>query len=582
MKNIIRILVFVVATCLFTLQAVSCGGVTNSSSGSSGGDIFDGREYVGIIAPDKFLRAEGDRLVDEKGNAVTLRGVNAGGLGVIEKWMTGFAPNSSDGRLTDHYLITKEYISRFGMDGAKELWEEYRKNWWNETDFKNCADMGMNVVRLPFTYMNVDFNAIVDFEYGGTNYDFTFLENFVDSAAKYGLYTILDMHGSYGSQNGKDHSGQVKRESDIDFYSNPLMRELTIDLWKAIARRFKGNQAVAGYDILNEPAETINNTQTTTKRHWDFFDEVYRGIREVDPDHVIIFESCWEGRNMPSPDTYGWTNCVYSFHHYTGETGNAEAHCANFTERIKEISSRNFGVPVYMGEFTCYNRLDSWNYTLSLLDSLGWSWTTWTYKIWGTSPWGIYQIRLDNNMKVNARDDSFLTIKEKFAILKTSFSAQMSMVDGVSVYDIIKTHCHTETAEKVEFESDNYKIKELKTGKFLKAGEILMGTAFYAEFGDIGTAIAIASHSPSFPSLTLSFTINDNTNYLAVNEYSESNEAAFMRNADPGFLPVKGKNGCFLLSLGTYKFLRYDSAANRIYADASSTADACAFSFDKV
>ncbi|MBP5242139.1 MAG: cellulase family glycosylhydrolase, partial [Clostridia bacterium] len=157
-------------------------------------------------------------MKNARGEEVTLRGVNAGGLGVVELWMNGFQYGGGDDGIycQDHYTLTQEFLSRFGEEKTKELWLAYQQNWWSDDDFKNCADMGMNVIRLPFTYMNVDFDAVTNFENAGKNYDFTMLDDFIDGAASHGLYVILDLHGAYGSQNGKDHSGQSKAANEVD------------------------------------------------------------------------------------------------------------------------------------------------------------------------------------------------------------------------------------------------------------------------------------------------------------------------------------------------------------------------------
>lgn len=144
----------------------------------------------------------------------------------------------------------------------------------------------MNVIILPFTYMSVD-TEYCNVENNNQKYNFSILDNFIARAKQYGLYTILDLHGAYGSQNGHDHSGESK--DNVDFYSNSENKDKTKDLWKTLANHYKGNPSVAGYDILNEPGE---KSQSTTEIHWNYFNELYQEIRKIDNDHIIIFESC--------------------------------------------------------------------------------------------------------------------------------------------------------------------------------------------------------------------------------------------------------------------------------------------------
>jgi aryl-phospho-beta-D-glucosidase BglC (GH1 family) len=164
----------------------------------------------GLISEDMFLVAEGESLKTLGGQEITLRGVNLGGLFVTENWMNSIfkETRNEEGRRVRIYdkLISETFIKRFGEDGAKALWEEYRSNYISDEDFKLMKDMGINVIRLPITYMTVDFDAITDYKNAG-DYDFSLVDAIIEKAASYGIYTILDLHGAYGSQNGADHSG---------------------------------------------------------------------------------------------------------------------------------------------------------------------------------------------------------------------------------------------------------------------------------------------------------------------------------------------------------------------------------------
>lgn len=394
----------------------------------------DEKPDCGKFDGNDFLKTDGKAVKNQNGETLYLRGVNAGGLFVTEHWMTGFEGGKTDS--DDYKSLTKNFIERFGAAKTQELWAEYRANWWTDVDFQNCVDMGMSVIRLPFTYMNVDFAAVTDYENAGKEYDFSALDEFVTKAAEYGLYTILDLHGAYGSQNGQDHSGEsFETKEEVDFYSNEKKQTLTMNLWRALSLHYKDNPAVAGYDILNEPGEKgglINET------HWNVFDKIYDVIRATGDEHIVIFESCWDGWNLPQPTQYGWENCIYSFHHYIDDTLSDEAHIVNWQNKFTEIENRRFDLPLQMGEFTAYNSTEKWDRTLGLLNDRDWHWTSWTYKVWGSMSWGIFNV---NGSKVDPVNDSYNDILQKFKNLKTEAAVKYTFSDsGESLFNILKEH----------------------------------------------------------------------------------------------------------------------------------------------
>lgn len=437
MKNIF---IKAVAAILACAAVAACGCADSGNAGNAGNTGNTGNTGGGGDLP--MVTTDGEKLVDEHGDEVILRGINAGGLFVTEHWMTGF--NKSNPK-NDYLSLSRTFISRFGEEDTKRLWQTYRQNWWSDADFENCAEMGINVIRLPFTYMNVDFAAITDLENAGQSYDFSALDEFVEAAAEHGIYTILDLHGAYGSQNGQDHSGQIfDTPGEVTFYENEQLISLTVKLWGALAEHFRTNSNVIGYDILNEPGEKAGLTE---KRHWDCFDRIYDAIRATGDRHIVIFESCWDGANLPQPSEYGWETCIYSFHHYSGDNISYEQFCESWDSKIAEIESWDFGVPLYMGEFTAYGKEARWwDYALSLLNEHGWHWTSWTYKVWGSMAWGVVNVPNDGAYKVNPDDDEYEDILAKFEHLDTSGCVRYTFSDGRTLFDIISTYSDGTTA----------------------------------------------------------------------------------------------------------------------------------------
>lgn len=59
---------------------------------------------------------------------------------------------------------------------------------------------------------------------------------------------------------------------------------------------------------------------------------------------------------------------------------------------------RDYEVPTFIGEFTCFEDRQQWAETLALMDQRNYSWTIWNYKStvtgWWTTSWGVYTCQL--------------------------------------------------------------------------------------------------------------------------------------------------------------------------------------------
>ena len=152
-------------------------------------------EAASALGSGDFLKTNGTQIKKNYGNGDTvyLRGTNAGGWLVQEDWMN--PTNASDQRTMMNTLA-----NRFGASTRDQLVATYEDNYWTTQDFNNCAAMGMSVIRLPFTYMNLcEDNGNLK------SNAFDRLDWFVSNCSSRGIYVILDMHGAFGSQNGMDH-----------------------------------------------------------------------------------------------------------------------------------------------------------------------------------------------------------------------------------------------------------------------------------------------------------------------------------------------------------------------------------------
>lgn len=97
-----------------------------------------------------FVKTDGAKIIDEKGNAIGLYGTNLGGWLVQESWLVPTDIEKEYGQID----MMIELANRFGEDGMQELLDVYEGNWVSEIDFQRIKALGLNCVRIPFTYLN--------------------------------------------------------------------------------------------------------------------------------------------------------------------------------------------------------------------------------------------------------------------------------------------------------------------------------------------------------------------------------------------------------------------------------------------
>jgi endoglucanase len=320
-----------------------------------------------------FLKVTGTLIRNNAGtgDTVLLCGVNLGGWMLMESWMSPLSGAA------DEWNARQVLTSRFG---AATMWNCYASLWdsfLKESDFQKIAAEGLNVVRLVMYYHNHmdekgNWRLLPD-----GSIDFSRLDWAVKTAAKYGIYTILDLHGVPGSQNGADHSGQ---SGTARVYDDTTWQNMAVKFWTGLATHFTGNAAVAGYDLMNEPSKSFPSA--SGPEVFKLHDKLYKAVRAVDPDHIIYILFCWNWTVAPNPTVYGWQNVVYQVHNY----GDAISNSVSWANACRT----SYKVPYYIGEFTYSNSTD-YNNALAEFTKNGIHWTPWTYKVKGSgSSWGMY------------------------------------------------------------------------------------------------------------------------------------------------------------------------------------------------
>ena len=282
------------------------------------------------------LQTRGSDIVDGDGQPIRLKGVNIGGWLNMENFITGYAANETMMRAAVREVL--------GDDGYELFFERLLSAFYADADAAFLAETGLNCVRIPVNYRHLEsdarpFEIIED--------GFRHLDRAIAAGADHGVYTIVDLHALPGSQNQHWHSDNPTHRAL--FWEHRHFQDRVVGIWEAIADRYKGNPWVAGYNLMNEPADESRAVVGP------FYDRLSTAIREIDPEHILLFDG-----NTYSTE-FGFfgeplENAVYTLHDYVpaglgraDEYPGPESAEAKFLERSEY--ARRTGTPIYVGEF---------------------------------------------------------------------------------------------------------------------------------------------------------------------------------------------------------------------------------------
>jgi len=352
-----------------------------------------------------MLHAAGTQIVNAAGTPVQLTGVNLGSLMVMEGWM---CPLDSGG-LPDNYSVIQELDNRFGVATEQSMIQCYQTNWITTADLQNIKNAGFNCVRVPVWWGDFFTLASYGSTSGWRSDAFAELDWIVNHCANYGLYVIIDMHGVVGGQSTSQDCGQQNQNA---YWTNGNYQGDTAWMWWQIANHYKGNSAVAGYDLMNEP-----DGAPSTSAVWAAYNGLYNSVRSADPGHMIIMEGTfgsWNWDMLPDPATYGWTNVAYEMHEYEYNSPLSQVEAGSQDQVDYFDSHLSWNVPGYVGEFNdMLSDPACWDYSINLYNSAGMSWTMWAYKAAdGLLPdnWGWYDPASYMPPAPNISNDSASTI----------------------------------------------------------------------------------------------------------------------------------------------------------------------------
>jgi endoglucanase len=350
------------------------------------------------------IRTSGSSFVTGDGEPVILRGVCLGGWLNMENFITGYAANET--------LMRREVRQVIGDDRADHFFERLLTRFFAEPDAAFLGASGFNLVRIAVGYQHLE-DDLRPLEIKADG--FRHLDRAVAALAGRGIYSIIDLHSLPGGQNQHWHSDNPTHIPA--FWQHRHFQDRVVHLWEAIADHYRGNPWVAGYNLLNEPADESRSVVGP------FYQRLVAAIRAVDPDHTVFLDGntyATEFDIFPEP----FDNAVYTLHDYVPAGLGRSPHYSREEAEQKFLQrsehARSTGTPILVGEFgPIYTGDPAQDERLRVIlaDQLALyrehsaSWALWMYKDIGRQ--GLVSVRPDTPYR--RRFDDFVAKKNRLA-----------------------------------------------------------------------------------------------------------------------------------------------------------------------
>lgn len=219
----------------------------------------DAPEASGIEARLPALRVDGNRIVDEDGETVVLRGL----------------------ALSDPYHLD-------------------RQGHWNRAYFEAARAWNANLVRIPVHPLRWR-------EVGAEQY-YAWLDDGIRWAGELGMYVIIDWHTIGNPLTGVPHRPLYLTDREETFY-----------FWHLVASRYRDNPTVPFYELYNEPTSREGQFGPLDwPRYKAFVEELISMLRAIDDRKIPLvagFDWAYELRNVVE-DPIGFPGVAYVTHPY--------------------------------------------------------------------------------------------------------------------------------------------------------------------------------------------------------------------------------------------------------------------------
>lgn len=307
------------------------------------------------------LKTNGKQLLDPLGNPIVLKGTNLGNWLVPEGYMFKFEQVNSPRRIDDFLY------EMIGPDSLEVFWDKYLNNYITHEDIKFLKQIGCNHLRIPFHYKMFT----QDLYMGKRNSGFTYLDRVIEWCRQEELYVLLDMHCAPGGQTGDN----IDDSHGFPYlFFSQKSQDLLSEIWINIAKKYKNDPIIIGYDLINEPLAHYfkDEIKDYNQRLHLLYKKLITDIRKIDKKHTIFLSGSIWGGDFGVFNEILDNNVVYEFHKYWFDVNQESVQFyIDFSEKHQ--------VPIYIGETG--ENTDEWVKDFRvLLDKNKIHWCFWPYK----------------------------------------------------------------------------------------------------------------------------------------------------------------------------------------------------------
>ncbi len=339
-----------------------------------------------VTAYAQGLKTHGKTIVDKNGHEVILRGMGLGGWMLQEPYMLQLI-----GAATNQHGIKQKITELVGEEKTAQFYKAWLNNHCTKADIDSLAAWGFNMVRVPLHFNLFTLLAEEEPVKGKDTWlkkGFELTDKLLGWCKANSIYVILDLHAAPGGQ-GNDLAISDRDTSKSSLWNNQTNQQKTVALWQQLAERYKDNEWVGGYDLINEPNYGFQNqtdrngcAEKGNEPLVQLYKNITAAIRKVDKKHIIYIEgNCW-ANNYNGIAPLWDDNMVISFHKYWNNTNKASIQ--DFLDMREK-----YNVPLWMGE-TGENSNAWFTNAIQLFEEnkVGWTW------------WPLKKMGINNPMRI--------------------------------------------------------------------------------------------------------------------------------------------------------------------------------------